>query len=182
MKHAAKPVLTALVLLLLVGRTALAQNGAPLSRAEQFYLQSKALLDAKDYDGAAQAIQSALRYLPRSTTLINQAVGVYLKSGDLDKAYTYQQKLVRADPRNPIYYQTLAWLACENQDFDVARRYAEKTLRAVPEPAENAYKYAADTLKRLTTRRFRLTWEMTPQKWLAPQDIFSRVNTPLVTP
>ena len=57
----------------------------------------------KDYEGAREAWQSAIRLKPDSAAYYAQAAEAYVMIGDWSKAVEYYQKAARLDPQNKQY-------------------------------------------------------------------------------
>ncbi len=85
-------------------------------------------LEAKDYDGAIQAIKGALRANDQDTANLISLGDVYILKGDYVQAQNTFQRVVNLDPQKPQGYFRLGLLKRQQKQPDQAMKYFDQAL------------------------------------------------------
>ena len=85
-------------------------------------------VEAKDYDGAIQAIKSALRADDKDINNLISLGNVYVLKGDYVQAQNTYQRVVNLDPQKPQGYFRLGLLKREQKQPDQAMKYFDQAL------------------------------------------------------
>jgi tetratricopeptide (TPR) repeat protein len=90
-------------------------------------------LQAKDYDGAINAIKGYLKYNDKDINNLITLGDVYVLKGDYAQARATFQKIVNLAPKDPRGYFHLAILSIKTKKPDEALKYANQALQRRPD-------------------------------------------------
>src|SRR5687768_15624555 len=123
---------------------------AQSQKAADLFQQSKSLLAEKDYKGAKEAIDAALRLFPDNQHILIQAAEVCYQSKDYAESLRYYARLIQLAPQNGGYYPRYIYTLARTQDYERARQYAQMVLERGPQWVGDASNY--ESVKQIANR------------------------------
>ena len=101
------------------------------------------LIDSKEFDKAAKAVQSVLDVFPRNIDALISMVNIYLQKGDVSNTEVYINKALAIDAKNKQLYYILGTSYIELKQNDKAAEALSKAIEIDPEYNEALYQLGA---------------------------------------
>ena len=101
------------------------------------------LIDSKEFDKAAKAVQSVLDVFPGNIDALISMVNIYLQKGDVSNTEVYINKALAIDAKNKQLYYILGTSYIELKQNDKAAEALSKAIEIDPEYNEALYQLGA---------------------------------------
>lgn len=141
--------------------TALRLNTARNSQLAQVAYSTigNSLYQLGDQDAAFFNYEKALELNPNDELVLNNyAYFLSLAKKDLQKSLEMAQRVVKKNPKNGTYLDTLAWVLYQLKRYEEAATYLEEALKFVKEPSGVLMEHYGDTLFRLGKVEDAVSW------------------------
>lgn len=111
-----------------------AARALPKARSDLVLVESRLLVESRQYEEAYRVLDAALADLPDDTALLYESALVAERNGKFDVLERNLQKLIKLKPDNPQAYNALGYsLADRNLRLEEAQNLIEKALSLAPE-------------------------------------------------
>ncbi|MEY4295208.1 MAG: hypothetical protein RLY82_896 [Pseudomonadota bacterium] len=117
-------------------------------RALPAFEQGRAQLDARNFDAAAQQLQTALAIFPQYTDAMQLLGIVYAQTGSLQIAVSHFKQILKIEPNNARAYNNLGQVLDDLKDYEGALASFDRAIAIDPHYAA-AHSNRADTLGRM---------------------------------
>jgi tetratricopeptide (TPR) repeat protein len=124
-----------------------------------------ALYKMKDYDGAFEAYEKALKLDPENVYILNNySYYLALQNRNLNRAEELAQKLNNIEKNKALYEDTYAWVFFKQENFTEAKSWAEKALEHGGSSNSAILEHYGDILYKLNEKEKALEY------WLKARD------------
>jgi tetratricopeptide (TPR) repeat protein len=114
--------------------TVLEKEGKPELTATAFFLAGKHDFEHGNLPQAKRYFETALRFQPANSTILNYYAMALIRSGNAAAALTYAQQSVRANPNSPDAYTVLGFAEFSADRTKDAIRDWKRSLELRPDP------------------------------------------------
>jgi transglutaminase-like putative cysteine protease len=129
--------------------------------------RAQELLKARDYDGAADAMNQVVKLLPENDEALFMAGEMERQAGRFADGLKHALQAIKINPKPGQYYILVAAIAHATQDLKMARAYVQKVLDKSDREISPLERFNARLLDDVTTpKTYTIHWELDPRRGL----------------